>query len=365
LASAAKVYQDVTIDTARLSNRFTIWSEETGSIRIEFARAVLGEFQMEALLESRGTAEARRGREIGGLLYGTRLGSLVRVLAWKRVECEHAFGPSFRLTATDLTKAAATHKSAGSEASTRALQLVGFMVSSTGSGALNRELLRDIRTLLPSADQPILMLRAESVSNASVTVHTGVDGDVKTCAPELKVEVSPSEALATAVPFTRPAVADPAPHPVSLPKTPAGVEMPSWRARTAMLGAIAASMLLCYMTVAVPIIRAAGRAPALNKPVPKELLSLHVSERGSLWLVSWDGHNTVLKTASLAMIEIHARKAQKTIILTPGEGLSGQLFLPRESERVSVTFTAAVDNHVLAQETAALEAGALQLEKKN
>jgi proteasome lid subunit RPN8/RPN11 len=47
------------------------------------------------------------GAEIGGVLWGTRSGGRVRILAARPLECEHALGPSFTLSAKDYVRLAA------------------------------------------------------------------------------------------------------------------------------------------------------------------------------------------------------------------------------------------------------------------
>ena len=44
---------------------------------------------------------AKGGLEVGGVLFGTRAEGLIRILAVRPIECEHRFGPSFVLSATD------------------------------------------------------------------------------------------------------------------------------------------------------------------------------------------------------------------------------------------------------------------------
>jgi len=43
----------------------------------------------------------KRGLEIGGVLFGTHDGNSVEVLQWREIQCEHAHGPGFELSAGD------------------------------------------------------------------------------------------------------------------------------------------------------------------------------------------------------------------------------------------------------------------------
>ncbi|MGH9659324.1 MAG: hypothetical protein ACRD96_12325, partial [Bryobacteraceae bacterium] len=49
----------------------------------------------------------RGGLEVGGVLFGRRDGDTVRIEAYREVECEHAAGPGFTLSARDEARLAA------------------------------------------------------------------------------------------------------------------------------------------------------------------------------------------------------------------------------------------------------------------
>src|ERR1700747_3129778 len=44
---------------------------------------------------------AHGGLEGGGVLFGTRRDTSIRLLTWRPIFCEHALGPSFRLSTRD------------------------------------------------------------------------------------------------------------------------------------------------------------------------------------------------------------------------------------------------------------------------
>jgi len=71
---------------------------------IEWSAAVMEEIRaaaMEALF-----SVPHGGAEIGGVLWGTRSGGRVRILAARPLECEHALGPTFALSAKDHARLA-------------------------------------------------------------------------------------------------------------------------------------------------------------------------------------------------------------------------------------------------------------------
>jgi proteasome lid subunit RPN8/RPN11 len=75
-----------------------LW-EVDGVARIEYSRAVMEQLRIDAVDGFHRLAHG--GVEIGGVLFGVREGSAVKVLAHRALECEHEFGPSFTLSEND------------------------------------------------------------------------------------------------------------------------------------------------------------------------------------------------------------------------------------------------------------------------
>jgi proteasome lid subunit RPN8/RPN11 len=79
--------------------QFSSWTAEGHAIRIEYAVPALEEICAAAV---DGLYTFRHGgMEIGGVLYGTGGGDLIRVVAYRPLDCEHAFGPRFVLSERD------------------------------------------------------------------------------------------------------------------------------------------------------------------------------------------------------------------------------------------------------------------------
>ena len=107
---------------------YCLWSDAEGSLRIEYSRAVLEEIRGAA---ARGLMRfGHGGIEIGGLLFGTRLGEFLRILSWEPIVCSHAQGPAFVLSAEDQAALASQIE----KASQRDELLLGWFVSHTRSG---------------------------------------------------------------------------------------------------------------------------------------------------------------------------------------------------------------------------------------
>jgi hypothetical protein len=79
--------------------KFGTWAVAESPITIEYSLVVIEEIRREV---NEGFQKLSRGGiEVGGVLYGTREGREVRILAIRTIACEHARGPSFQLSDND------------------------------------------------------------------------------------------------------------------------------------------------------------------------------------------------------------------------------------------------------------------------
>jgi hypothetical protein len=79
--------------------KFGSWAVEESPITIEYSLVVIEEMRHEV---AEGFQRLSRGGiEVGGVLYGTRDGRTVRVLAMRPIACEHARGPGFLFSDKD------------------------------------------------------------------------------------------------------------------------------------------------------------------------------------------------------------------------------------------------------------------------
>ena len=79
--------------------KFAAWNVAEIPISIEYSLVVIEEIR-HAVAEGFQRL-SRGGIEVGGVLYGTRDGRTVRVLAMRPIACEHARGPAFQLSDKD------------------------------------------------------------------------------------------------------------------------------------------------------------------------------------------------------------------------------------------------------------------------
>src|SRR5437867_794236 len=79
--------------------KFGSWTVDQSPVSIEYSLVVIEEIRQEV---SQGFQKLSRGGiEVGGLLYGTREGRVIRILAIRPIECEHARGPGLLLSDND------------------------------------------------------------------------------------------------------------------------------------------------------------------------------------------------------------------------------------------------------------------------
>jgi proteasome lid subunit RPN8/RPN11 len=108
------------------------WSVEGHAIQIEYAVDVLEEICADAV---DGLYRFRHGGvEIGGVLYGEAAGDLIRILAYRPLDCEHAFGPRFVLSDRDRASLKDLLYAPRRQAELRGLEPVGWYHSHTRSG---------------------------------------------------------------------------------------------------------------------------------------------------------------------------------------------------------------------------------------
>ena len=110
-----------------------MWHAPECAFRIEWSPAVLEEIRVAAM--DAFFSIPHGGAEIGGVLWGTRAGGAVRILAARPLECEHALGPTFTLSANDHARLGALLED-GTEGRAEGWEPVGWYHSHTRSEIL-------------------------------------------------------------------------------------------------------------------------------------------------------------------------------------------------------------------------------------
>ena len=105
---------------------------------------------------------ARGGLEVGGLLLGRRDGGTLHIAASRPIPCQHAYGPAFTLSDSDLAGLAKLLEASSSEPELKGLVPVGWYHSHTRSDLeLSDRDLEVHNRWFPEAWQVALVLRPE------------------------------------------------------------------------------------------------------------------------------------------------------------------------------------------------------------
>jgi hypothetical protein len=110
---------------------YALWSSANGSVTVRYALPLFHDIDFEVNEGYRRIAHG--GVEVGGVLYGRREGSTISIEAYRPIECEHASGPSFFLSARDLGGLSELLTQAKADPELKDLEPVGWFVAHTRS----------------------------------------------------------------------------------------------------------------------------------------------------------------------------------------------------------------------------------------
>ena len=109
--------------------RFESWSAPESPVMIEYSMVVIEEIRREV---AEGFQRfSRGGIEVGGVLYGTRDGTTIRLQAMRPIACEHARGPAFILSEKDEAALAGQLEGDKSAPQLERMECVGWFLSHT------------------------------------------------------------------------------------------------------------------------------------------------------------------------------------------------------------------------------------------
>jgi hypothetical protein len=298
---------------------------------IEYPAEVLDQIRL-AVVEAF-FAIPRGGLEIGGVLFGRYRDGLLRIEAFRMLECEHAAGPSFTLSEADHVRLRDLLSSAAAEG----LQAVGWFRSRTRS-----------EIALWSADatlhdayfrepwQVVLVLRPEVTRPTRASFFVRVDGLLGVDSSLGEFVVKPWDG-STASP-----VPDPVPerHPEgqveNLPHDLPHVAEPKFQ--TTAPEPRTFSRVLCVFALFVGLTGAglaAHQYLEVKTPV-QESLSLEALDRGGQLQLSWNHGARPVRTARQAKLEITDGPARFSTDLEAAQLQKGSFYYARQTGRVDI-----------------------------
>ncbi len=108
---------------------FALWQDTQTHWKVQYSLPVFNEIDFEVNEGYRRIPHG--GVEVGGVLYGRLDPGLVTVSAFRPIECDHAAGPSFLLSESDLSRLASSIRSASQDEELKELVPVGWFIAHT------------------------------------------------------------------------------------------------------------------------------------------------------------------------------------------------------------------------------------------
>ncbi len=108
---------------------YAFWSSPDQSVTINYSLEVFHEIDFQVTEGYRRIPHG--GIEVGGLLFGRTDGEAIHVQASRPIACEHATGPSFKLSERDLEELGQQIENYGSDPDLAGLEIVGWFVAHT------------------------------------------------------------------------------------------------------------------------------------------------------------------------------------------------------------------------------------------
>ncbi|HEX8984291.1 MAG TPA: hypothetical protein VF767_02630 [Bryobacteraceae bacterium] len=334
---------------------FGYWTPDGGAPRIEYALAVMEEICARAV---EGLYRFRHGGvEVGGVLFGEAEGEVVRILAFRPLECEHAFGPRFVLSDRDRANLKNLLHAGQSDAELHGLTAVGWYHSHTRSGIeLSPRDLEIYDSYFPLRWQVALVMCPENyhagragffVRGRDNVVHAGASHGEFAVRPNRQPNFTPEE------PEQEPGGEAPGGEsaPAQEPATPA--KSSPWILDEKATDAAPAvesplpgfalprprpfrkwAAMLTVMLLAGAVVFGAARY--WQASAPPEPLALWVADMGGQLLIEWDQKARPIRTAESATLEIQDGKEHTEIQIDGARLRDGSVDYVRRSDIVDV-----------------------------
>lgn len=271
---------------------------------------------------------SRGGVEVGGILFGRRTASTIRILAWRPIVCEHSRGAAFLLSNTEVQNLVGQLEAAQGDPHLKVLEPVGWFVSHTRAGLrMTPDDLEIFNRFFQESWQVTLVCHPERNDSTKAGFFVrDRDGRVNT---ESSYRVFPIEGTREAKPASLNPTSDPAmqgasshtaSHTEHEPRFSGGHRRIAYIVTALMLGAIA--------LFAVPKLRNANPA---TEPLQLRL----VDSKGQLRL-EWERTSATILSADGATLYINDGAPQSPVDVDRDTLKAGSVTYARMTEDVSV-----------------------------
>jgi len=359
-------------------SKFGSWTVAESPVTLEYSLVVIEEIRHEV---AEGFQRLSRGGiEVGGVLYGTRDGRTVRVLALRPIACEHARGPAFLLSDKDRQALNAQLLRDAEDPQLEGLISVGWFLSHTRSEiALTESDLELYSIFFPAPWQATLVIRpGRGGSMRAGFFVREADGTVKSersylefnfpdrlagvlASPERAPRERPGRRIPTYYRADEGAVVaaqrDPAQREQAMFGPAAGGASP----RDSELGLLAGPQLLAptpprrkwpwlvVWAAVIVILAAMGLRYWMQTSLP-EPISLSVIEHDGQLQIHWNSSSRPVRSAVRGALEIADGGDSRTIELTRDALAGGNMTAVRKSGDVEIRLTVENAEGVRSQE---------------
>jgi proteasome lid subunit RPN8/RPN11 len=317
------------------------WTALETRLTIEYSREVMEEIRAAACDGLHRLAHG--GLEVGGVLFGERTDTSIRLVTWRSILCEHALGPSFRLSSSDRSELEHALDVAKNDPELRGLDAVGWFVSHARSGVfLTTTDLEIYNSFFPALWQVTLVLRPtdagparagffvreenanlhsdssykEFVIEPLAFVREPYQGEAAAMPPAAKHSVRDEKVSFHTEP--KPDVPDIAERKLSPPRRPLIQERWFW-----------AAILLLALLLAGVVFKDRFLSPAQSFP-------FRAYFAGDSVRIEWDSNSAVIRSARLAVLDIKDGDEKKRVALTDEQLLAGNMTFVRRSDDLEV-----------------------------
>ena len=323
---------------ALVAPEFGVWQVPGHAVRIEYSDAVMQQIRIEAVDGYHRIPHG--GVETGAILFGTHEGDLVRILAWRRIPCEYATGPSFALSEKDRADLEEALRSWRADPELSTLEPTGWYHSHTRTEIfLSDPDLEFFERYFPEPWQVALVVRPASFTPTRAGFFfREADGHVHAEKSYAEFQMTPSLSAEPPGAANEPAAVNEDEAPVILPApvetAPAlaetELEPPAAEARPGRRWKWYAAGLIAM------IVAAAAAAGIWMFQTSHQWLSLSASDAGSQLLITWDRTAGPIRDAVSGTLEIEEHGVRTEARLTPADLRSGSISYARQSGNIVV-----------------------------
>jgi hypothetical protein len=276
-----------------------VWQAAGYPVRIACSRAVMEEL---ALAASAGFNRlAKGGVEIGGVLFGVRDSDSVKILTYRALACEYAFGPSFTLSDSDRRALEDLLTSPNTDSNLSGMLPVGWYHSHTRSPILlSDEDLQLFQQYFPETWQIALVLRPHCFD----PVRAGFffresDGSVQVARSQHEFVIKPVSGNSGRLPddSSGPALVEPRSEPPATSMPRSGHSRPPWTATAGPQSWWSWRAAAVVLTLAVAFFW-------LDRFRASAGLTLHELDIGGHLRIDWNHNARIIRQAESGAIEI-------------------------------------------------------------